>query len=61
MVLASDNKFDVVFQNNPEKKLLEADSCFNRIIIPTAHQTYDDFKKACCVSLQSGAVGYGKF
>ncbi len=61
MVLGSNEKFDVIFQVNPEKKLLEADSCFNRVLIPTSHQTYEKFQNACCISLKSGAAGYGRF
>lgn len=48
MVLGSNEKFDVTFQINEKKTLLEADSCFNKVFIPTSHKSYEEFKNACC-------------
>ena len=51
----------VKFLEDPNKKLLEADACFNTISLPLAHQTYEDFKKCCLTSLIYGGKGYGRF
>ena len=32
----------------------------NNIIIPVAHESYEEFKRALITSLQCGGVGYGK-
>lgn len=60
-IMDSDLKVDVVFQSNPTKPLLEADSCFSRLTVPTCHSSYEEFKKACTLSIKNGALGYGRF
>lgn len=52
--------YEVKFQENPNQTLLEADSCFNRVVLPLNHKNYKDFKAACLISLQFGGVGYGR-
>lgn len=59
-ILDQTEEFQVAFQTDTKKKLLEANCCFRKVIIPISHKTYDEFKKACSISLLSGAVGYGR-
>lgn len=33
----------------------------NNIIIPVAHESHEEFKRALITSLQRGGAGYGKF
>lgn len=44
-----------------EKKFLEADCCFNRVTLPTSHETYEEFANACSISVAFGSKGYGRF
>lgn len=44
-----------------EGPLLESESCFNKVHLPTCIASYSDFKKACLTSFKYGAEGYGKF
>jgi len=60
-IIDPQESFKVIFQTNTEKKLLEAETCFNRVIIPTSHQSYEDFANACKLSVTAGARGYGRF
>ncbi|XP_068681680.1 G2/M phase-specific E3 ubiquitin-protein ligase-like [Montipora foliosa] len=60
-VLDPQENLEVTFQTDTTKKLLEADSCFRKLILPISHGCYEEFKAACNLSLLSGAVGYGRF
>ena len=51
----------ITFQMAQGKTLLEADSCFNKVVLPVGHKSYVSFKKACSTSLEFGALGYGRF
>ena len=59
-VLDPQEDLEVAFQIDTRKKLLEADSCFHKVILPISHSCYE-FKAACNLSLLSEAVGYGRF
>jgi len=59
--LYPETNIHVEFLNNPSKKLMEADSCFNKVYIPVTHPTYEDFKKSLTTSVYYGGVGYGRF
>lgn len=59
VTLNAEDKMEVAFQQNTDKVLLEADSCFCRVIIPTGHDSYENFEKACTASLIFGGFGYG--
>ena len=61
VTLNAEVKLEDAFHQNTSKVLLEADSCFKRVIIPTGHDSYEDFEKACTASLTFGGVGYGRF
>ncbi|XP_067031279.1 uncharacterized protein [Acropora muricata] len=60
-IIDPQESFEVVFQTNTKKKLLEADTCFNRVLIPTSHKSYEEFADACKLSVMAGATGYGRF
>ena len=60
-IIDPQESFQVSFQTNPEKKLLEADTCFDRVIIPTSHESYEEFARACKLSIIAGSTGYGRF
>lgn len=60
-VLDPQEDLEVAFQTDTTRKLLEADSCFRKVILPISHSCYEEFKAACNLSLLSGAVGYGRF
>ena len=47
----------VVFHNDTKKTLIEADSCFNSIILPSFLKPYEEFKESCTISVSSGAMG----
>ena len=51
----------VQFINASNKRLLEADACFNKVYLPLSHSTYEEFKRCCVTSLLYGGVGYGRF
>jgi hypothetical protein len=55
------DEFKIEFNNDPTKSLLEADSCFNKVILPICHDSYANFKKACQSSLAWCSQGYGRF
>lgn len=59
--VAASTTYEVKFNDDEKKTLLQADSCFNRIILPWSHSSYNNFKEACVTSLEHGAVGYGGF
>ena len=61
MIFDPQEDIQVLFNSDPKKVLLEADSCFNRIVIPTSHKTYEEFAKAFSSSVTFGAEGYGRF
>ena len=60
-VVDTNGRWEVAFQKSSTKTLLEADSCFNRVTIPICHKTYSEFKEGCCISLENGSIGYGRF
>ena len=60
-VLDPQEDLEVAFQTNTRRKLLKADSCFRKVILPISHSCYEESKAACNLSLLSGAVGYGTF
>jgi len=59
--LHSDNVFEVTYNSDPSKKLLEASTCFSTISLPAAHSCYEDFKQSCLTSLLYGGEGFCKF
>lgn len=59
--LHPDDNLQLLFNSNEAKVLLEADSCFNKIVLPIGNTSYEEMKKACMTSLDFGGVGYGKF
>ncbi len=60
--VAGDNeRFEIKFDDESKNELLEADSCFNRVVLPIIHENYYNFRKACIISVTFGAEGYGKF
>ena len=61
MIFDPQEDLQVLFNTDPKKVLLEADSCFDRIVIPTSHNTYEEFAKAFKSSVIFGAEGYGRF
>ena len=61
VTLNTDDELEVSYHQSTSKVLLEADSCFNRVIIPTGHDSCEDFEKACTASPTCGGVGYGRF
>lgn len=56
-----EEEMNITFHSAEEKKLPEADSCFNRIILPVSHASYEEFNKACTTALEYGSMGYGRF
>lgn len=56
-----DEKLQLDFNTNEKSTLMEADSCFCKVILPLCHETYEDFKKACITSIDFAGVGFGKF
>ena len=60
-IIDPQESFEVLFQMNTKKKLLEVDTCFDRVIIPTCHKSYEEFADACKLSVMAGATGYGRF
>jgi len=59
--LHSHDQFEVTYNSDPSKKLLEANTCFSTISLPVAHSCYEDFKQSCLTSLLYGGEGFGKF
>ena len=55
------DELKIEFNNDPTKSLLEADSCFNKVILPICHNSYTKFKQACQTSLAWSSQGYGRF
>ena len=54
-------KFEIRFDDENKNVLLEADTCFNRVLLPTKHESYEEFRRACIASVTLGAEGFGKF
>lgn len=59
--LHSHDQFEVTYNSDPSKKLLEASTCFSTISLPVALSCYEDFKQSCLTSLLYGGEGFGKF
>ena len=56
--LKCEEQWKISFAEGP---LLQSESCFNKLFLPTCHVSYTHFKQACITSLKYGAEGYGKF
>lgn len=59
--LRTDDLFEVKYNSDPSKKLLEASTCFSTVCLPTVHNSYEEFRQCCLTSLLFGGEGFGKF
>ena len=53
--------FQIIFHDKKERWLLEADAYFNSLILSTASNTYEEFKKTFMICLSAGAQGFKRF
>ena len=60
-ILDDKDEITIGFQLFDERRMLEAETCFNKVILPISHTDYESFKKACISSVEYGKVGFGKF
>ena len=49
-VVGTKDMLHIKFDDN-NMQLLQADSCFNHVVLPITHESYDEFKKACVISI----------
>lgn len=46
--------------NDSKNSLATADTCFNKLMIPTVHNEYAEFMKFMDISVSNGKLAFGK-